>query len=76
MEALKPAVHDEPESGIVRVANYAWRRSDVIKLWVGEGDLPTPSFICDAATRAMANGDFGAKPGKPLRCCARLQVRA
>ncbi|MEM7427605.1 MAG: pyridoxal phosphate-dependent aminotransferase [Pseudomonadota bacterium] len=56
-EALKPAVRTEPESGIVRVANRAWGRPDVIKLWVGEGDLPTPSFICDAATRAMANGE-------------------
>lgn len=55
--ALKPAIQAEPESGIVRVANYAWKTPEVIKLWVGEGDLPTPAFICDAASRAMANGE-------------------
>jgi aspartate/methionine/tyrosine aminotransferase len=29
----------------------------VIPLWVGEGDLPTPRFICDAATRSLAAGE-------------------
>lgn len=56
-EALKPNVRDEPESGIIRVANYAWQAEDAIKLWVGEGDLPTPDFICNAATQAMARGE-------------------
>src|SRR5262249_24960394 len=27
-----------------------------IGLWVGEGDLPTPEFICDAASRALREG--------------------
>ena len=26
---------------------------DVVKLWIGEGDLPTPDFITEAAARAM-----------------------
>ena len=26
-------------------------------MWVGQGDLPTPRFICDAAAQAMAAGD-------------------
>ena len=56
-QALKPDVRDEPESGIIRVANYAWQAEDAIKLWVGEGDLPTPQFICDAASAAMARGE-------------------
>ena len=30
---------------------------DVIGMWVGQGDLPTPRFICDAAAQAMAAGD-------------------
>jgi aspartate aminotransferase len=29
----------------------------VIGMWVGQGDLPTPRFICDAAARALAAGD-------------------
>ncbi len=56
-EALKPDVRDEPESGIIRVANYAWQAEDAIKLWVGEGDLPTPEFICNAASEALARGE-------------------
>ena len=29
----------------------------MIPLWAGEGDLPTPSFICEAATRSLAAGE-------------------
>ena len=46
-----------PESGIVEVANYGRGREGLIPLWVGEGDLPTPAFICEAATRALAAGE-------------------
>ncbi len=30
---------------------------DLIPLWVGEGDLPTPAFIADAAARSLAAGE-------------------
>jgi aspartate aminotransferase len=30
---------------------------DIVPLWFGEGDLPTPAFICDAATAAMKRGE-------------------
>ena len=43
-----------PESGIVAVANYGRGRDGLIPLWAGEGDLPTPAFIADAADRALA----------------------
>ncbi len=26
-------------------------------LWAGEGDLPTPAFIAEAATRSLAAGE-------------------
>ena len=32
-------------------------RQGIIPLWVGEGDLPTPSFICEAAARSLAEGE-------------------
>ena len=32
-------------------------RKGLIPLWVGEGDLPTPAFICEAATRSLAAGE-------------------
>jgi len=46
-----------PESKIVAVVNHARERKDVIKLWVGEGDQPTPDFICDAAVRSLRDGE-------------------
>ena len=46
-----------PESGIVAVANYGRGREGLIPLWVGEGDLPTPDFISQAASRGLAAGE-------------------
>ncbi|WP_245424115.1 pyridoxal phosphate-dependent aminotransferase [Methylovirgula sp. 4M-Z18] len=46
-----------PESGIVEVYNYGRGRQGLIPLWVGEGDLPTPAFISEAATRSLAAGE-------------------
>ncbi len=46
-----------PESHIVAVWQLGFEVDDVVGLWVGEGDLPTPYFICDAAARALANGE-------------------
>jgi len=55
--ALRSEVRDAPESGIVEVFNYGRGRKGLIPLWVGEGDLPTPVFISDAATRSLAAGE-------------------
>ena len=55
--ALRPEARDAPESGIVTVFNYGRGREGLIPLWVGEGDLPTPPFIVEAATRALHDGD-------------------
>src|ERR1044072_649570 len=56
-DTLRREASMAPESGIVEVANYGRGRAGLIPLWIGEGDLPTPSFICDAATRALAAGE-------------------
>lgn len=55
--ALRKQARDVPESGIVEVINYGREREGLIPLWAGEGDLPTPQFICDAATRSLAAGE-------------------
>jgi aspartate/methionine/tyrosine aminotransferase len=57
MDALRREAAAAPESGIVEAMNYGRDRPDMIPLWAGEGDLPTPSFICEAATRALAAGE-------------------
>jgi aspartate/methionine/tyrosine aminotransferase len=53
---LRPEAHVS-ESGIVEVMRYGRGREGLIPLWVGESDLPTPSFICEAATRSLAAGE-------------------
>ncbi len=57
LSALRPAARAVPPSGIIDVVAYGFDRPDVIPLWAGEGDLPTPPFIAEAATRALAAGE-------------------
>ncbi|MBX6320524.1 MAG: pyridoxal phosphate-dependent aminotransferase [Rhodospirillaceae bacterium] len=54
---IRPEIAALEESGIVEVWQMGFSVPDVIGLWVGEGDLPTPRFICDAATAALAAGE-------------------
>jgi len=56
-DSLHPTAAAAQESGILDVINYGWAKGGVIPLWAGEGDMPTPGFICDAATRGLAAGD-------------------
>jgi aspartate/methionine/tyrosine aminotransferase len=44
------------ESPMVQIATIAERMPGSVKLCYGESDLPTPQFICDAATEAMRAG--------------------
>ncbi|MDA1098157.1 MAG: pyridoxal phosphate-dependent aminotransferase [Proteobacteria bacterium] len=39
------------------VANAGMGLEDIIALWYGEPDLPTPEFICQAAAASLAQGD-------------------
>ncbi|MDX8452949.1 pyridoxal phosphate-dependent aminotransferase [Mesorhizobium sp. VK9D] len=57
IQTLRPEALAAPESGIVAVVNHGRLREGLIPLWAGEGDLPTPSFISDAAARGLANGE-------------------
>src|SRR5919109_699658 len=54
---IRPAIEALEDSRIVEVWKLGFQVPDVIGLWVGEGDLPTPSFICDAAAVALKAGD-------------------
>jgi aspartate/methionine/tyrosine aminotransferase len=53
---VRALVRALPDSKIREVANPFMADPEIIRLWFGEPDLPTPSFICEAATRAMAEG--------------------
>jgi len=52
---IRPRIAQFPGSRIREVANAGMWTADVA-LWFGEGDRPTPPFICEAGARAMAQG--------------------
>jgi len=54
---IRPAMRDVATSGIVEVFKYGRGRQGLIPLWVGEGDLPTPPFICEAAKTSLDRGE-------------------
>ena len=54
---MNPFVENLEETGIVEVAQHGWDRQGLIPLWFGEGDLPTPAFITEAAADAMRRGE-------------------
>lgn len=64
---LRPSLESIPTSLIREVAHAGMGRKGVIPLWFGEPTVPTPSFICDAATRALTEGDtfYQANRGMP-----------
>ena len=53
---VRPIVEAMPFSKIGQVAMAGLGDPDVIPLWFGESDLPTPAFICEAAAAAMRQG--------------------
>ncbi len=57
LASLTPRALAAPPSGIVEVMNYGRQREGMIPLWAGEGDLPTPAFVRDAASRSLAAGE-------------------
>ena len=54
--ALSPRIRGIGTSQIGLVADRGRDDPAVVKLWIGEGDLPTPPFIVEAAHRAMLDG--------------------
>lgn len=57
LKSLSARSLSTPESGIVEVKKYAHARENLLPLWVGEGDLPTPAFIAQAAADALTGGE-------------------
>ena len=57
IDNLRAEARLSPVSGIEAVMNYGRGRPGLIPLWAGEGDLPTPGFIADAAARGLADGE-------------------
>ena len=57
LDQIRPSMRGVATSGILEVFNYGRGRQGLIPLWVGEGDLPTPPFICEAAKASLDRGE-------------------
>jgi aspartate aminotransferase len=56
MSLTRETILTMPDSPIIDVWRLGVGRRDVIGLWAGESDLPTPKAFCDAASAALAAG--------------------
>jgi aspartate/methionine/tyrosine aminotransferase len=67
LAAIRPEMRDVAPSGIVEAFNFGRGRQGLIPLWVGEGDLPTPAFISEAAKASLDRGEtfYTAQRGIP-----------
>ncbi|MCY4496101.1 MAG: pyridoxal phosphate-dependent aminotransferase [Rhodospirillaceae bacterium] len=53
---IRRTIADIPTSAIRRIASIGMQMDDVIPLWFGEPDAPTPDFITEAGVRALREG--------------------
>ncbi len=56
MGVIRPGIEMLEDSPIVEVFREGFRLPGLIALWAGEADVPTPHFICEAASRALFAG--------------------
>ncbi|HTV68243.1 MAG TPA: pyridoxal phosphate-dependent aminotransferase [Rhizobiaceae bacterium] len=54
---FRPEALNAPASGIVAVMSHGRNKPGMIPLWAGEGDLPTPDFISEAARKSLTDGE-------------------
>ncbi|ORE96665.1 pyridoxal phosphate-dependent aminotransferase [Acuticoccus yangtzensis] len=57
LASVRSAAQRTPISGIISTANHGRQVPGTIPLWAGEGDLPTPRFIAEAAAKALYDGE-------------------
>ncbi|MGH6907931.1 MAG: pyridoxal phosphate-dependent aminotransferase [Aestuariivirga sp.] len=57
LAAITPQARNEPDSGIVRTAMYGMAKPDVIALWAGEGNVPTPELFTRPAIDSLLRGE-------------------
>ena len=67
LDVIHPTVRDAAPSGIVEVFDYGRGRQGLIPLWIGEGDLPAPACVSEAAKASIDRGEtfYTAQAGIP-----------
>ena len=65
---IRPAIEALEPNGIGLVSMAGLGEPDIIRLWFGESDLVTPSFIRDAAKQALDDGKtfYASSRGMPV----------
>jgi aspartate/methionine/tyrosine aminotransferase len=65
--SVRPTIDALPASRIADISALGMGDPEVVALWYGEGDLPTPDFIAEAAGEAMRRGEtfYTYKAGLP-----------
>ncbi|HEX3350334.1 MAG TPA: pyridoxal phosphate-dependent aminotransferase [Acetobacteraceae bacterium] len=63
---IRSSIDEMPDSPIVEVWRLGFGRPDVIGMFAGEADVPTPAFICDAAAESLAAGNTFYTPNRGL----------
>ncbi len=53
---FRPVLHALTANPGAEMMRYAQGKEDIITLGQGEGDAPTPDFICEAAAKALKDG--------------------
>jgi aspartate aminotransferase len=56
MGVIRAGIEALEDSPIVEVFREGFRLPGLIALWAGESDVPTPRFICEAASQALFAG--------------------
>ncbi len=70
MALIRHDIEALEDSPIVDVWRMGYGKPEIIGMFAGEPDVPTPDFICDAAARAMTEGKTFYTPNRgiaPLR---------
>ena len=55
--SVRVAIRDLQASRIGEIVALGFGDPDIIPLWYGESDLPTPGFVGEAASAALARGE-------------------
>jgi aspartate aminotransferase len=70
MGVIRQSIETLEDSPIVEVFREGFHLPDLIAMWAGEPDVPTPAFICEAASKALHEGRTFYTPNRgvaPLR---------
>ena len=66
MSLIRPAIETLEDSPIVEVWRMGYGDPDVIGMFAGEPDVPTPQFIRDAAAKSLAEGNTFYTPNRGI----------